>query len=177
MIRHGDPRLDGAACATIYAPYVAEGAASFEEVPPDGAEMGRRIETAAATHAWLVLESGGRPAGFAYGGPHRSRPAYRWACEVSVYVSAEHHRQGIGGRLYEALFGLLRRQGLLVACAGITLPNEASLRLHRALGFEPVGTYEAIGWKQGRWHDVSWWRLALAEPATPPTEPLGPQRL
>lgn len=177
LIRHGDPDRDAAACAAIYAPHVADGLASFETEAPDAAEMAARIESAGATHAWLVLEADGEPAGFAYAGPHRARAAYRWSCEVSVYVALDSLRRGVGRRLYEELFGLLRRQRLLVACAGITLPNEASVRLHEALGFQPVGTYRSIGWKHGAWHDVGWWQLALAEPGVPPAEPLGPQRL
>ncbi len=67
----------------------------------------------------------------------------------------------MGRELYEDLFERLREQGVRVVCAGVTLPNEASVGLHEALGFEPVGVYPKIGWKLGRWHDVGWWQLAL----------------
>lgn len=177
MIRRADAGRDGAACAAIYSPYVRETAISFEEVTPDAARMGERIERAAATHAWLVAEDeAGVVVGFAYATPHRERAAYRWACEVSVYVDGEQRRRGVGRALYEALLPLLRVQRLHVACAGITLPNEASVQLHESLGFEPVGVYRGIGFKLGRWHDVGWWRLELLPQDDAPAEPLAPAR-
>jgi L-amino acid N-acyltransferase YncA len=150
---------DAAACASIYEPFVTGSAVSFEIVPPDGPEMARRIET---THAWLVAETDGLLAGFAYGGSHRARAAYRWATEVSVYVHPEHRRRGVGRALYGELLPLLARLGLQVALAGITLPNPGSVALHEAIGFQPVGVYRRIGWKAGAWHDVGWWQLELA---------------
>ena len=117
--------------------------------------------------------------GFAYGSPHRERAAYRWSAEVSVYVDSRNHRRGIGRALYEALFDMLRAQRLLIACAGITLPNDASVALHESFGFAPVGVYRQIGYKSGAWHDVGWWQLALAArpDAGPPPEPLLPRRV
>jgi phosphinothricin acetyltransferase len=172
MIRSADPRCDAAACAAIYAPHVEDGPTSFEETAPGPEEMAALIEQTAATHPWLVAEGEGGPVGFAYACRHRSRPAYRWAVDVSVYVAAGHHREGHGRRLYEALFDDLRERGFRVACAGITLPNEASVALHEGLGFEPVGVYRRIGWKAGAWHDVGWWQLDLAPGAEdPPAEP------
>ena len=115
-----------------------------------------------------------RVVGFAYGAPHRERAAYRWTADVPVYVDSAHHRRGFGRQLYEALFELLRRQRLQIACAGVTLPNEGSVRLHEALGFEPVGVYRGIGYKAGAWHDVGWWQLRLDATEGPPPEPLPP---
>jgi phosphinothricin acetyltransferase len=176
MIRHADPRADAAACAAIYAPHVRGGVASFELRPPGAAEMGRRIAAAAAAHGWLVLERQGAIAGYAYAVPHRARAAYRWTVAVSVYVDAAQRRTGVGRALYAALLELLRRQGLYVACAGITLPNPGSVALHEAVGFAPIGVERAIGFKAGAWHDVGWWQLALRAPGPgAPAEPLGPQ--
>ena len=140
--------------------------------------MAARIERGQEAYPWLVAEVGGRLAGFAYASQHRSRSAYRWAADVSVYVDPERQRGGIGRALYETLFDLLRLQRLHVACAGITLPNDASVALHEACGFEPVGVYRRIGWKFGEWRDVGWWQLGLA-PATnaAPAEPGPPPRL
>jgi L-amino acid N-acyltransferase YncA len=149
---------------------------SFEEVPPGASEIGRRIRRLAATHPWLVAERDGEVVGFACASPHRERAAYRWAADVAVYVDPAHHRRGIGRQLYEALLPLLRQQRLYIACAGITLPNDASVRLHEALGFEPVGIYKGIGFKAGAWRDVGWWQLRLDPPDGPPAEPLGPAR-
>src|SRR5215211_7417470 len=95
---------DAEACAAIYAPYVAETAISFEAEPPTVEEMGRRIALALERHDWLVLEDDGRVVGYAYGGPYKERKAYRWACEVSVYVERGRRRTGAGRELYEALF-------------------------------------------------------------------------
>jgi phosphinothricin acetyltransferase len=161
---------DAAACAAIYAPYVAETAISFETVPPDRDEMARRIAVASEHHAWLVLEAEGRVVGYAYGGRYKEREAYRWACEVSVYVERGRHRSGAGRALYEALFERLSARGYRTAVAGMTLPNDASAGLHAAMGFELVGTYRRIGYKGGVWHDVAWTQRALADGSDPPEE-------
>lgn len=168
-IRRADAERDAAVCAEIYAPHVSDGATSFEEQPPSPAQMRERIQ---AARAWLVADVG-EVVGFAYATPHRSRPAYRWAVEVSVYVGEGHRGEGHGRRLYDSLFAELRERNYRIACAGITLPNEASVRLHEALGFLPVGVYRRIGWKLGAWRDVGWWQLELSPPAEgTPSEPL-----
>jgi L-amino acid N-acyltransferase YncA len=163
---------DAAACAAIYAPYVTNTAITFETTPPDTAEMARRIATAARTHAWLVLVEDGRVTGYAYGGPYKARPAYRWSCEVSVYLEEGHRRTGAGRALYEALFTRLVKRGYRTAVAGMTLPNEASVGLHKSMGFEEVGVYRRIGWKNGSWHDVAWTQRPLVEDENPPAEPI-----
>jgi L-amino acid N-acyltransferase YncA len=163
---------DAAACAAVYGPYVTDSAISFETEPPGEAEMAERIAAALARHAWVVGEAGGRVVGFAYGGPYKVRAAYRWACEVSVYVERGRRRTGAGRALYAALFERLAERGFTVAVAGMALPNDASARLHAAMGFEPVGTYRRIGYKHGAWHDVEWLQRPLAEPGAPPAEPV-----
>ena len=177
MIRSAHPVRDAAACAEIYAPYVRDGAVSFEEAIPSAEELAARIARIAVTHPWLVCERDGQVVGFAYGAPHRERAAYRWAADVSVYIAPTHHRQGIGRELYAALFERLRAQRFQIACAGITVPNVASVGLHESLGFELVGIYRRIGWKAGAWRDVGWWQLHLVpardDGQTPP-EPLLP---
>jgi len=117
-------------------------------------------------------------AGYAYASEHRERAAYRWAADVAVYIAPSHHRRGIGRALYRALLELLGRQGVQVACAGIALPNDASVALHEACGFELVGVYHRIGWKAGAWWDVGWWELELIVPTDgPPPEPGPPAEL
>jgi L-amino acid N-acyltransferase YncA len=162
---------DAAACAAIYAPYVTETAISFESEPPSTGEMAQRIATATRTHAWLVLEDEGRVVGYAYGGKFAPRAAYRWACEVSVYLEPGRRRTGGGRRLYEALLERLTERGYRMAIAGMTLPNPASEGLHRAMGFEPVGTYRRIGYKDGAWHDVAWTQRELIGGDEAPAEP------
>ncbi|SEQ29796.1 GNAT family N-acetyltransferase [Microlunatus flavus] len=164
---------DAAGCAEVYAPYVLGTAVSFETEPPDPAAMAGRIEAAQASHAWLVAEDDGVLLGYAYAGPYRSRPAYRWTAEVSVYVAAGAHGRGVGRALYQALLARLVQRGYRTAVAGTTLPNPASLALHEALGFTPAGVLHAVGWKAGRWHDVALLELALGEgaPEETPAEP------
>jgi L-amino acid N-acyltransferase YncA len=171
LIRDADPARDAAACAAVYKPYVTDTVISFELTPPDAGEFAERIERITRTHPWLVAELDGDTIGFAYGSPHRERAAYRWAADVSVYLAARAQRRGIGRALYESLFELLEQQGFRTLCAGITLPNEASVALHEVLGFAPVGIYRNIGFKFGAWHDVGWWQRQLLPPVQTPPEP------
>ncbi|MGB9377696.1 MAG: N-acetyltransferase family protein [Mycobacteriales bacterium] len=160
-------RRDAAACAAIYAPYVTDTTVSFEAHPPSAAEMARRIAAAVRTHAWVVLEDGGKVVGYAYGGPYKERPAYRWSCEVSVYLEMGRRRTGGGRMLYDALFARLAERGFRTLVAGMTRPNDASIGLHRAMGFDPVGTYRRIGWKFGAWHDVAWTQRRIGSEGPP----------
>jgi L-amino acid N-acyltransferase YncA len=174
-LRDADAARDAAACAEIYAPHVEGSAVSFEERVPDAVEMAARIERYGSSHAWLVAERGGEVVGYAYATPFNERPAYRWSASVSVYVGAGARGEGVGRALYEALFGRLRERGFRMACAGITLPNGASVGLHERLGFALVGVNREIGWKEGAWHDVGWYQLELAPAGEgPPPEPRRP---
>lgn len=166
---------DAAAIAAIYAPYVHQTTISFEEAPPSAEEVARRIESGGPLYPWLVAEgegpAGPRVLGYAYAGPHRARAAYRWSVEVSVYVAAPAHRQGVGRRLYRDLLGLLEAQRFRRAIAGVTQPNPPSVGFHEALGFTLVGTYHDVGYKLGAWRDVSWFERPLREVEGPPAEP------
>ena len=157
QVRQSDPARDAAACAAIYAPHVDPGPASFEEVPPSPEEIARRMSTA---HLWLVAEQDGDLLGYAYASQHRDRQAYRFAADVAAYVREP--GRGVGRALYEVLLPALRERGFRHACAGIALPNEPSVRLHEAFGFELVGVYRNIGFKGGEWRDVGWWQLDMA---------------
>jgi phosphinothricin acetyltransferase len=176
LIRNADSERDAATCAAIYAPYVLDTAISLEEVAPTPAELSARIDRTSRTHPWLVAEDGGEVIGYAYGSQHRERACYRWAADVAVYVDPRHQRHGAGRTLYEAVLRLLARQGYQTACAGITLPNEASVGLHEACGFRHVGVYRRIGFKLGAWWDVGWWQRGLAAGPDdgPPSEPVSP---
>lgn len=168
-----DARADDVArLAEIYRLYVDSSAVSFEAVAPDGDAMSARMLTAPRL-PWLVAEDGsGAVVGYAYATGHRERAAYRWAVDCSVYLTPDARRRGTGRHLYSTLLPLLRDLGYRQACAGIAMPNQASVGLHEAMGFTPVGVYKDIGYKLGRWHDVGWWQLLL-KPATaePPEEP------
>lgn len=162
---------DAAQVAAIYAPFVTGSATSFEYAPPDAVETAARIASTLAYAPYLVQEAGGDVMGFAYASKHRDRTAYQWSVDVSVYIHERARRQGVGSALYTSLFALLRLQGFYTAHAGISLPNPASVGLHEALGFQPVGVYRSVGFKQGAWHDVGWWQLALRERTGTPDPP------
>ena len=160
-IRDATP-ADAAACAALYAPYVLNTAVSFESNPPTAEEMAKRIAAAQERHVWLVAEHDGGIAGYAYAGSWRSRAAYERTAETSVYLAPSATGRGIGSALCTALLQRLRQLGFRTAVAGMTLPNPASEALHAALGFEPVGVFRRVGWKNGAWQDVSWMQLDLA---------------
>jgi phosphinothricin acetyltransferase len=167
MIRLANP-ADAPEILAIYAPIVRDTAISFELEPPGVGEMTRRLEAVLALRPWLVYERAGELLGYVYASAFRDRPAYRWTTEVTVYVRADARNAGLGRTLYGALFDVLRLQGYCTAIAGMTAPNAASERLHRAVGFREWGRLGAAGYKFGVWHDVVFFDLPLAPlPACP----------
>jgi phosphinothricin acetyltransferase len=162
---------DARAIAAIYAPYVLETAISFEETPPSSEDMAARMASILSTYPYLVFDDGERVLGYAYGSQHRSKPAYRWSVETTVYVDRQAHRGGIGRALYAELLDLLTRQGFHSAFAGIVPPNAGSVALHEAMGFSYLGTFAEIGFKFGRLQDLGWWRRTLS-PGPPTQEPI-----
>jgi phosphinothricin acetyltransferase len=152
----------------VYAPY-CHTPISFELVPPSLDEMRRRLVRVLENYPWLVCEDGGDVLGYGYAAAHRERAAYRWSVDTTVYVRQEQRRRGVGRAVYTALFKLLALQGYCNAYAGVTLPNPASVGLHEAMGFLPVGVYRQVGYKNDAWHDVAWYQLLLqSRPASPP---------
>jgi phosphinothricin acetyltransferase len=162
LIRNAIPATDAAACAEIYRPFVTDSPVSFEEHPPSPAEFAEKIDKLGQTYPFLVAETAeGTIAGYAYASPYRERIAYRWSAEVSVYIHADHRGQGVGTKLYAMLLDQLRHQGFRVAIAGITVPNDASLALHKSFGFTEVGVFTRVGYKAGAWRDVAFLELQL----------------
>jgi len=159
---------DAPALLAIYAPFVTDTIVSFELEVPSVEAFAGRIRKSLDGWAWLVAERDGCCLGYAYGSAHRERRAYQWSVDVSVYVDPAYHRQGIGRALYGALFEQLSAKGYCNAFAGIALPNDASVNLHRSVGFELVGVYRHVGRKFGAWHDVAWYQRCLR--AEPPTD-------
>ena len=159
---------DAAACAAIYAPYVTGTSITFEVESPTSERFRERIADAQTAHEWLVAERDGTVVGYAYAHQFAERAAYRWSCETSIYLTPDRCREGIGHGLYEDLLGRLARQGYRRAFAGITLPNEASVGLHRVFGFQEAGCYRRVGWKHGAWHDVAWMQRDLQAIETDP---------
>ncbi len=156
---------------TVSAPFVTHTFVSFEEDVPTAEEMLRRMKSRPRL-PWLVAADDREVVGFAYASRHRQRAAYRWSTECSVYLTQAYQGQGIARLLYERLNADLRSLGYVRALAGITLPNPASVRMHEALGYRPIGVFESVGFKLGQWRDVGWWSLPLAEPSTSPRVPL-----
>jgi L-amino acid N-acyltransferase YncA len=162
---------DAGQILAIYGPYCYT-PVSFEAEAPPLEEMRGRIAALAGKLPWLVCDDGGTVLGYAYASPHRARLAYQWSVEVSAYVAEVSRRRGIGRALYTSLFRALELQGYFNAYAGITLPNAASVGLHEAVGFTPIGVYRGVGYKLGAWHDVGWWERPLRERKPEPAEPL-----
>jgi phosphinothricin acetyltransferase len=163
---------DAAAIASIYAPYVRASVVSFETEAPDEAEMKSRIAALGDSYPWLVAcDEDGTVCGYAYGCAFRTRPAYRFSVETTVYVADGAHRRGIGSLLYRALLALLEAQGFTQAIGAITIPNAASIHLHESLGFARAGTYEKVGFKLGEWRSVGLWQRPLAAMTSRPEEP------
>jgi phosphinothricin acetyltransferase len=141
--------------------------ANFATEPEPSAAWAEDWRRTHAMYPWLVARHGAGRRGFAKASPHRSRGAYAFTAEVTVYVHPDHHGRGIGRELYRVLLDLLRAQGYVTLLAGITLPNPASERLHASFGFRQTGTFPRAGWKLGGWHDVAYWALHLAGDAPP----------
>lgn len=163
---------DAAALAAVYRPYVTDTAVSFETDPPDAAAMRAWIESGGQLYPWLVAcGDDGEPLGYASAGAFRTRPAYRFTVETSVYLAPEAVGRGVGRSLYTALLETLTVQGFAQAIGAITLPNLASVALHEKLGFVRAGTYRDVGWKFGAWHSVGLWQRPLAALGDAPAEP------
>jgi len=162
---------DAAAIQAIYSPYCESSTVSFETKAPSVEDMGQRIRKISEQFPWIVGELDRRVLGYAYGCQHRERAAYQWSVDSTVYVSRPAQRTGLGRGLYTSLFRILAFQGYCKAYAGITLPNPASVGLHEAMGFKPVGIYRGVGYKLGSWHDVGWWQLSLQPESDDPPAP------
>jgi len=163
---------DAEAVLGIYAPYVRDTAVTFEYEVPDLSSYTERMERIMASYPFILCEVGQRVVGYAYASRHRDRAAYQWATESSVYIDPEFQGQGLGKRLYAALLEILRHQGFLIVYAVITMPNEASERLHTSVGFSEIGLHRCAGFKLGAWHDVKWYEYFLSDPPAEPQTPM-----
>ena len=177
MILRPANETDCAAMAAIYAPYVNETDVSWEYEAPDAAGMAKRLrEHVAAGYPWLAAEEAGTLLGYSYAGRYAARRGFDWDTELTVYLDRSARGRGVGTALYAALLSCLRRQGVVNAYALVTSPNEASDAFHTALGFSRAALLPACGYKCGRWVGLSYYHLALAEPAPHPApfEPFSP---
>lgn len=154
---------DAEALLAIYAPYVRDTAISFEYEVPSLPEFQNRIRTISADFPYIKAVRDGEILGYAYAGKFKSRAAYDWSVEVTVYVRQDARRSGVGRRLYEALEAALRRIGVLNMNACIALPKNEDAHLsrdsyhfHKKMGFSPVGTFHNSGYKFHTWYDMIW---------------------
>lgn len=164
MIRPVTP-ADAADICALYNQYIRDSIITFEDVPLTEAQMAARIAGVGPLRPWLVYEENGQVKGYAYAGEWKSRGAYRYTAETTIYLHPDLHRQGVGRRLYQALFDDLRATPVRALIAGIALPNAASVGLHEALGFRKIGHFHEVGYKFGNWIDVGYWQLLLPGPA------------
>lgn len=162
-------RADVAEMLGIYSPFILNSATSFELTIPTEEAFWQRVEKVFVTSVWLVCEVEGTIAGYAYAGSHRERAAYAWNRELSVYISDQFQKMGIATALYGCIIDIILRQGYVNALAGITLPNEKSVRFHEKMGFQSVGIYQNVGYKFEQWWHVGWWEMLLQDlPVSPP---------
>jgi phosphinothricin acetyltransferase len=165
------------AIAQITSHYILTSTIHFGYEPVAPEELVAAWRAGRARYPWLVAASDDRVIGYAKAGVWRERAAYAWTTEVGLYVDPAERGRGVGRALYTALLAALEAAGFHSAVAGITLPNAVSEALHRALGFEPIGTVRDAGWKHGAWHDVAFWQRRLAparhDPSGAPSWPAG----
>jgi L-amino acid N-acyltransferase YncA len=152
---------DAGAIAAIYNHYVRETVITFEETPVSEHEMARRIADVGSRYPWLVAEQDGVVVGWVYATEWKTRSAYRFSVETTVYVAPTHQRRGVGAVLYAPLIAELKRRRLHSAVGGIALPNPASIALHEKLGFKKIAHFAEVGRKFDRWVDVGYWQLLL----------------
>jgi L-amino acid N-acyltransferase YncA len=156
------------AVTEIYEHAVLHGTATFELIPPDLAEMTRRFRALAdGGYPYFVASLDGEVAGYAYAGAYRPRPAYRFTVENSIYLRPASHRRGIGLRLLQRLIEECEQRGYrqMIAVIGDSA-NAGSIGVHRACGFEMIGTHPNVGLKFGRWLDTVMMQRALGQGAT-----------
>lgn len=158
---------DAQSILDIYSPYIRQTVITFETEVPTLSEFSKRVETILQNYPYLVCETSGKIVGYAYASRHRERAAYRYSTDLSIYVDMAYRHQGIGKRLYAELFKALESYPYYTAYASITLPNESSVGLHKAFGFQKIGVYHNVGYKAGKWLDVGWFEKPLKPYATP----------
>jgi L-amino acid N-acyltransferase YncA len=162
------------AITEIYADAVKNGTSSYELEPPTRAEMAARFETlAAGGFPYLAAESAGRIVGYAYAGPFRPRPAYRFVVENSIYIAPDAKGRGLGRLLLERLIAEAERRGFrqMIAVIGDGHPQSASVKLHERMGFRHGGRLEGSGYKHGRWLDTTFMQLSMNGGAGTPPDP------
>lgn len=162
MIVRAALQTDAPAIARIYSHYVLTTTITFEEVAVSEAEMWSRVdEIQKQGLPWLVAEEAGAVVGFAYASKWKTRSAYRFSTESSVYIATDRRHDGAGTRLYSTLIADLAHLGYHTVIGGIALPNDASVRFHEKFGFVKTAHFAEVGFKFGKWVDVAYWQRRL----------------
>jgi len=155
---------DAAAIASIYNYYIEHTFVTFEEACISAADMEARMRLILdKQQPWIICEKEGEIVGYAYAGEWKSRCAYRYSLESTVYLKNGAQGQGIGSALYLELIQLLKAKKYHAVIGGISLPNEASVALHEKLGFRKIGQFVEVGYKFDRWIDVGYWQLIFSD--------------
>lgn len=157
-IRKVNPN-DAAQIAEIYNYYIKNTHQTFETEPLSADEMQERINEISEDYPYLVAEENGEIYGYAYAAQFKMRQAYEFSAEVSIYVKVEAKQKGIGTKIYEKLFEEFQETDIHAIIAGISLPNDGSVKFHEKLGFSKVAHFREVGYKLGRWVDVGYWEL------------------
>ncbi|MBM3341847.1 MAG: N-acetyltransferase family protein [Betaproteobacteria bacterium] len=152
---------DAAAICAIYNPYVRDTVISFEQAPVSETEMAARIREYTASFPWLVATVNDKVVAYAYASRWRTRAAYDYVLESTVYVDRDYIGRGIAKPLYRALLAELKARGVRAVIGCIALPNAASVALHESCGFVKVGHFPQVGRKFERWVDVGFWQATL----------------
>lgn len=153
----------------IYAPYVKNTVITFEYEVPTREDFQNRIETTLKRYPYLVAVKDGKIIGYAYASPYKTRAAYQWNVETSIYVAMDEQAKGIGSLLYTKLFSILRKQGVRNVYACVSLPNEQSERIHNKFGFALIGRFHRCGYKFGKWCDIGWFERSLLDKEEEPS--------
>jgi L-amino acid N-acyltransferase YncA len=159
----------------IYGPFVTDSSVTFVSTVPTPEEFHEKMARVARRFPYLVCTINGEVAGFAFAAEERPHDVFQWNTELSVFLDPRFHRKGVATALYTALIQILKVQGFYNLYAAISLPNDASIALHRHFGFEDRCRYERSGFKMGQWHDLVWMHLRLSQPLALPSRP--PKRM
>lgn len=159
---------DAPGLLAVYAPYVLHTPVTFEYEIPSEKEFARRIGETLKRYPYLIAEEGGQPVGYAYASAFKSRAAYDWSVENSIYIEEGRHGQGIGRLLYGTLEKCLAEQNICNLCACIAYPNPSSIAFHEKTGYRTVAHFTSAGYKGGKWYDIVWMEKQLTPHQVPP---------
>lgn len=168
---------DAADILKIYEKFIKETVVTFEIEVPSVESFQNRMKSIMDFYPWLVCEVDGEIAGYAYASKHGERAAYRWSSDLSVYIDNKFQRLHIATNLYDELINLLKKQGIFTLYAAISTPNPKSEAFHESYGFKKIGEFKNVGHKMGKWLDVTWYDLQIAEYSENPQEPLSIQQI